>query len=133
MPFQATISVQAFDTRANNLQQVSLTNACTYTEHDTETSRHFVGDTPVYMLLYYDVLIQLVKKQIETWSEKICRGIWRQLVYVSFLPYLKAFNFDDTSKMTLLDVSRFALPDIADPQWASLVNLHKTGGVQVQN
>ena len=52
---------------------------------------------------------------------------------MSFVPHLKAFNFDDTSKMTLLDVSRYKLPDIADPQWASLVNSHKTVGVRVQS
>ena len=82
-----------------------------------------------YMLLHYVfIVLQLVNKQIETWSEKICRGIWRRHVYASLLPHLKPFNFDDTNKMTLLDVSHFNLPDIADPQWA-LVNTPKTVGV----
>ena len=95
------------------------------------SSQNFAGDAPVYIFLHYVFIVpQLVNKQIETWSEKICRGIWRRHVYTSLLPHLKAFNFDDTNKMTLLDVSRFALPDIADPQWA-LVNTPKTVGVRV--
>ena len=93
----------------------------------------FAGEACYYIKPLLIFLLQLVKKQIETWSEKICRGIWRRLFYQSLLPHLKEYNIDDTNKMTLLDVSGFSLPDIADPQWASLVNSQMTVGVQVQN
>ena len=80
---------------------------------------HNHTQSDLYLLILF--FMQLVTEQVKTWSEKICRSIWRyHIIAHSYEPRLKALEVDQTNMITLLDLSHFRVPENADSSWLLL-------------